>query len=95
MGNAPFELLLHGHDAVEGADWRQEGEENRLAWAASWPQVLGRARQPAARARTAAPAKRPTKSKKVSRATDVTPHTNRGVRYLPRYRPSGSTPHAV
>lgn len=95
MGNAPFELLLHGHDAVECSCWRQEDEENRVAWAASGPQVPGRARQPAARARTAAPAKHPTKSEKVSRAKDMTPHTNRGVRSLPRYRPRGSTPHAV
>ena len=95
MGSAPFELLLHGHDTVECAYWRQEDEEKRQVWEASTPQVLGRARQPAARARTAAPAKRPTMSKTVSRAKDLTPHTNRGVRSPPHYRPGGSEPHAV
>ena len=95
MGNAPLELLLHGHDTVECAYSRQEDEEKRQVWEASTPQVRGRARQPVAQARPAAPAKRPTMSKKVSRAKDVTPHTNRGVRSLPHYRPGGSEPHAV
>ena len=95
MGNAPFELLLPGRDTVECAYRRQEDEENRQVWEASTPQVPGRARQPAAPARTAAPAKHPTKSKKVSRAKDVPPHTNRGVRSPPHYRPGGSEAHAV
>jgi len=63
------EALLHPKISDKMREiWREEDEERRLAWEASRPQVLGRARQPAARARTAAPAKRPTKSKKVSRA---------------------------
>lgn len=68
MGNAPFELLLDYHDTAECTYWRQKDEEKRQVWEASTPQVLGRARQPAARARTAAPAKRPKKSEKVARA---------------------------
>lgn len=73
MGNAPFELPLHGHDTVEWAYWPQEDKEKCQDWEALTPQVLWRARQPAAPARTAAPAKHPAKSKKVSWTKDVTP----------------------
>ena len=68
MGNAPFELLLDYHDTAECTYWRQEDEEKRQVWEASTPQVLGRARQPAARARTAAPAKTRKQSNKGARA---------------------------
>ncbi len=73
MDKAPFELSLYGQDTVECAYWGQEDKEKRQDWEASTPQVLRRARQPAAPARTAAPAKHPAKSEKVSRAKDVTP----------------------
>ena len=73
MGNALVEPLLHGHDTFECTYWRQEDKEKRQDWEASTPQVLWRARQPAAPARTAAPAKHPAKSEKISRAKDVTP----------------------
>jgi len=73
MGNASFDLPLHGRDRVERAYWRQQEKEKGQDWEASTPQVLRRARQPAAPARTAAPAEHPAKSKKVSRAKDVTP----------------------
>ena len=73
MGDTPFGLPPYGRDTIECAHWRQEDTEKRQDWEASTPQVLRRARQPAAPARTAAPAKHPAKSKKVSRAKDMTP----------------------
>jgi hypothetical protein len=95
MGNAPLDLLLHGHDTVECTYWRQEDEETRLLWEASTPQVLGRARQPAARARTAAPAQASDEVQEGLAGEGRDPHTNRGVRSPPHYRPGGSKPHAV
>jgi len=47
--------------------WREEEEENRLAWRAARPNLILQARQPAARARTAAPAQKRKKPKKGAR----------------------------
>lgn len=68
------EALLHPKVSDKMREiWREEDEERRLAWEATRPQLLGRARQPAG-TRTAAPATSRKKSKKVARAKGVNPH---------------------
>jgi len=65
---AEVEALLRPRVPEELRDaWREEEEERRQTWEAATPKLNWQARQPAAQARTAAPAQKRKKPKKGAR----------------------------
>ena len=74
------EALLHPKVSDKMREiWREQDEERRLAWAASMPQLTERVRHSGG-TRTGAPAPSGKKLKTGTRAKDVTPSINKGVR---------------